>query len=253
MTLKNKSNKLKYHSIKSKTQKLKKKRNTTLLKKGGALMYDLEKDLKNTHLLPRKDGKYKESPALELFTSISDVFELNKDTLGYVKSTLCKSKNAWFKFVIFKNNEQLHVFLIRGARINKHSVCLLLGLLEVSENDYIEMRTVVDTVKEMKDNGITGIDDNHPQLSTLNKLIQRDIPFMPVIVAGSGTYDDDNQRICINTKSGHYKPDMEKMEFAQKIFEKMTNENVFIQTKVDKKLLKAKYGDNYEEYSGICL
>jgi len=250
MTLKNK---LKYRSIKSKTQKLKSKRNRYMFKNRGALMYDLEKDLKNTHLLPRKDGKYKESPALELFTSISDVFELNKDTLGYVKNTLCKSKNAWFKFVIFKNNEQLHVFLIRGARINKHSVCLLLGLLEVAENDYTEMKSVVADVMEMKDNGIIGIQDDHPKLFALNALIKRDIPFMPVIVAGSGTYDDDNQRICINTKSGHYKPDIEKMEFAQNLFESITCERVIIQTKVDKKLLKAKYGDNYEEYSGICL
>ncbi len=75
---------------------------------------------------------------------------------------------------------------------------------------------------------------------------------MPVISAGSGTINEDGS-ICINTKSGHYKPELENMNIAKEQFEKITMKPVHIMFKTDKSKLEEKYGDNAEDYSGICL
>ena len=89
-------------------------------------------------------------------------------------------------------------------------------------------------------------------INNIDTLVIRDIHCMPVLAAGSGTVNDDNS-ICINNKSGHYKPTNESMDIAKNIFITNTEANVYITEKVEKGLLKEKYGDDYENYSGICL
>jgi hypothetical protein len=69
---------------------------------------------------------------------------------------------------------------------------------------------------------------------------------MPVMAAGSGSINPDNS-ICINNKSGHYKPTEYSMLKAKEIFEANTGGAVvFIKEKEDKDVLKAKYGKNYK-------
>lgn len=238
------------------TKKLKKKLDIPSLskKKRGVLMV-MEGSLVNSHLLPRKDGKKKESPAYEIYTRINDVFEFTPNSYGFIKENICKSKNKWFKFVIFQNDDELHIFIINGSPINKHSVCMLMGLLSVSsKTEYVDIRKAVEDIELLRDKGIDkSIKDDEPELKQLNHLINEHLSMMPVIVAGSGTYDDEQEQLCINTKSGHYKPTLEGIRFAKNVFEKISGDNVFIQKKVDKKLLMDKYGDDYQEYSGICL
>lgn len=235
--------------------KLNRKRNKLSYTKRGILMVNKETDLVNTHLLSRKDGKYKESPGLEFYTRINDAFEFTTNTYGFVKENICKSKDKWFKFVIFNNDDNIHVFIISGSRANKHSVCLLTGLLYVAKKmEYIELRKAILDLDNLRQDGIhKSIDEDNDYIKSVNELINRDIPMMPVIVAGSGTYDDDENRLCINTKSGHYKPNIEAIEYAKKVFQDISKEDVFIQNKVDKDRLKLKYGDEFQEFSGICL
>jgi hypothetical protein len=75
---------------------------------------------------------------------------------------------------------------------------------------------------------------------------------MPVISAGSGTVNDDGS-VCINTKSGHYKPSIASMDVAKELFMRITERNVFIIMKENKEALREKYGARYELFSGICL
>ena len=92
----------------------------------------------------------------------------------------------------------------------------------------------------------------NPLVNQLNQTIYSSIPCMPIVSAGSGTGNEDGS-ICINTKSGHYKPSIREMETAKEVFESITNKPVNIIMKEDKEALKQKYGEKYAEYSGICL
>ena len=243
-----------------KTNKLKKyknKRRTTSNKpnkgmKGGKLQIN-PTDLQNLHLCDVHGGKIRESPGYELYVSIDTAFPLNDDTLRFLMTQFKKTENKWFKFVIFVDNGKEYIYIIRGAPINKHSVCLLQGLLDVS-NDYKEMRNAYDKIIKIKsEQGIKDANiESNELIMNLNAIINRDIPCMPVISAGSGTINEDNS-ICINTKSGHYKPELENMEKAKTVFETITGKKVNIVLKVDKEALREKYGDSVEYYSGICL
>jgi hypothetical protein len=223
--------------------------------KGGELIMT-ETDLQNTHICRVKDDKYKESPGFEVYKSINDAFELKPEFTPYFMDSFQKSNNKWFKFVIFKNNEQSHIYLINGAPINKHSVCMLQGILNVTKKtgEYEEMRDAFNKIIELK--SVEGINMNsleeNPLVVNLNTIIQRDIPCMPVISAGSGTVNEDGS-ICINTKSGHYKPTIESMENAKELFGAITGKEIIVILKEDKEELRKKYGDQYEQFSGICL
>ena len=63
-------------------------------------------DLINTHICNSKPGIVKDSPGLEIFTSISKSFQLNNYTLGYLQQEYKNIDNKWFKFVIFNNNNE---------------------------------------------------------------------------------------------------------------------------------------------------
>ena len=250
------SKKINKRKRKTNTKKLKKIFNIQSLskKKRGALMI-VDGSLVNSHLVPRNDGKKKESPAYEIYTRINDVFEFTHNSYGFIKENMCKSKNKWFKFVIFQNDDNLHIFIINGSPVNKHSVCMLMGLLSVSDkSEYVDIRKAVEDIDLLRDKGIDkSIKEDEPKLKYLNDLINEHLAMMPVIVAGSGTYDDEQEQLCINTKSGHYKPTLEGIRFAKTLFERISGDDVYIQPKTDKKLLMEKYGDDYQEYSGICL
>ena len=250
---KNTSSKKKY--IK-KLKYTKRKNNKTL--KGGQLIMS-ETDLKNTHICKpsEKDkGKYKESPGFEVYTAISDAFCLNKASSGYFLTNFKKEDNKWFKFTIFNNSGQHYVYIINGTPINKHSICMLQGLLDVTKDtgEYAELREAYNKVIELK--SVHGIDthalEENPLVQSLNATIAKDIPCMPVISAGSGTVNE-NGIICINTKSGHYKPSLESMELAKSLFTEITEREIVIVLKEDKEAIKAKYGVHYEQFSGICL
>lgn len=224
--------------------------------KGGELL-NKQTDLQNKHMCG-KDIKEKDTPGLEIYQAIDSSFQLNERTSGFLLDNFKKSKNMWFKFVLFNNSNTYYIYIITGAQINKHSVCLIHGLLDVTpNNEYIDLREKFNNLKQFKSEyGIVNDAENMVLIQELNNIINRDIPCMPVISAGSGTVNDDdpnNIMICINNKSGHYKPTIESMEFARYKFKELTGINTVATEKADKELLKIKYGKNYDMYSGICL
>jgi hypothetical protein len=233
------------------------KRNITNIKiKGGELNIS-ETDLQNSHICRVKDMDiYKESPGYEVYTAINAAFELKPEYTPFFLGEFKKSNEKWFKFVMFKNNEKEYIYIIAGAIINKHSVCMLQGLLSVTKDtgEYEELRDAFNRVIELK--SVEGINvdslEENAHVLKINEIIQRDIPCMPVIAAGSGTVNDDNS-ICINTKSGHYKPTIDSMRRAKELFSEITGMEVHVIKKENKEELRAKYGDRFKQFSGICL
>lgn len=213
-------------------------------------MAKTRKSLINYHLCKKNITKRKESVGYEVYTTVDTPFQLNKQTLSRFYSNFQKKNNKWFKFVIFSHNNHNYIYVINGKRINKHSICALKGLLDVTKDtgEYDDMRKVYNALVRLK-----GDNKNRAYLrNKLNMMINKYIPCMPVISAGSGTVNEDGS-ICINTKSGHYKPTKGHIEFAKGLFEKLTDRNITVELKADKELLKEKYGDKYMNYTGICL
>lgn len=237
------------------------KRNSSK-KIGGLLMVSKESDLINTHLCKIKPGSEKEKTGLEILTSISKSFQLNVATLGYLQQMYKNSDNKWFKFIIFNNSGEIYIYIIDGAKINKHSVCMIQGLLDVTNEagEYQELRTAFNNLNLFKNEYGSNMESMSAEvknecitlMNSVDELIDRDITCMPVIAAGSGSVNPDNS-ICINNKSGHYKPTGFSMSRAKEVFEEKTGAQVFVKEKEDKELLKEKYGKNAENFSGICL
>ena len=243
-------------------KKLKNRRSKKRRQKGGLLVSNPELDLINTHMCNLKPGKIKETIGEEIYTYNGNIFQLNRDSLGFLLQNFRKSDDKWFKFIIFKNDDDYHIYLINGGKINKHSVCMLIGLLNVTspKGEYSEIRDAVKLLEQFKmNNDAQSVEHNEDLkkqstdlINNLDNLVNAHIKCMPVSAAGSGTVNDDNS-ICINDKSGHYKPNDKTMDFAKTIFENKTGVTIHVTEKVEKQLLKQKYGNNYENYTGICL
>lgn len=224
---------------------------------------NLETDLVNTHICKLKPGVIKDTPGYEMFVSTSDVIRLNHKSLGYLQDNYQNIKNSWFKFVVINNNDINYIYTIRGAHINKHSVCMLTGILDVTEEsgEYSELRTAVNNLTIFKNQYGSNMEKMDIEtkneclrlINIIDELIKRDINCMPVVAAGSGSVNSDNS-ICINNKSGHYKPTAASMLKAKEVFELNTNSVIIVKEKEDKNLLEQKYGtDKAKHYSGICL
>ena len=248
--------------MKTNKKKLKKIKSRKLKQKGGLLVMNAELDLINTHMCNLKPGKKKETIADEMYTYNGTIFPVNEKTISVIQLMFKKEYNKWFKFIIFNNDGQNYIYIINGGKINKHSVCMLVGLLDVTliTNEYEEIREYVNQLEHFKLTyepevvfSTTELTNELTNLkNTLDNLVNRDIKCMPVLCAGSGTINEDNS-ICINNKSGHYKPTIESMELAKRVFEELTGVKTVITEKVDKEKLMEKYGENYEDYTGICL
>ena len=234
-----------------KTKRASKKRLTRKMK-GGQLVVT-PTNLKNNHLCGIKESG--ETLGQELYTAKDIPMPVNAETLETFFAKFKKTDNNWFKFVIFNNDGSLYIYVIKGSEINKHSVIFLHGLLEVTKpTEYPELRAAYNALLEVKsrepvpESEIEEIE----QVLELNRSVNMYIPCTPVVAAGSGTVNDDNS-ICLNTKSGHYKPTLENINVAKEIFESVTKTPATIQMKVDKELLIKKYGERVKNFSGICL
>jgi hypothetical protein len=237
---------------KKRKYKIKLKRLKTRKMKGGELKIK-PTDLKNTHLCGGKGDK--ESAGNEIYTAVNSPFQLNESTLEMFFSQFKKSDNNWFKFAIFNNDDTHYIYIIKGNPLNKHSILLIYGLLQVSKSsEYTELREALLTLLKIREELSipegANIEEN-PIVKQFNEKVAKAIPCMPLIAAGSGTVNDDNS-ICLNTKSGHYKPTLEIMELAKSSFERITGAVVTIQEKVPKEGLIKRYGNAFDKYSGIC-
>ncbi len=246
---------------KYKTKHTKKdKKNKTKRMRGGRLTLNQSTDLVNHHLceINTKVQRYRETPGYELYTAIDPAFELNSDTIGYFMQQFKKSVHKWFKFVIFQNEDREHIYIIAGKAINKHTVCMLTGTLEQSRdaNDYPLIQHAYEHLMRIK--GENGIDpenvEGHDSVKSLNTAINKEIPCLPVISAGSGTWNDVDKTICINNKSGHYKPTEDSLIRARDLFFKITGQQTHIRPKMTEEQLHEIYGpENAKHMSGMCL
>jgi hypothetical protein len=257
--------KLRTRKHRNKHLKLHKKQKYSRRRVAKGLLVDVDNDLKNTHLCP-PNGTATEKKATvgeELYAFVGTPFQLNPETMGFFMTSFLKQENNWFKFVIFNNSGTEYIYVISGGKINKHSVCVIMGLLGVTNPDeYADVKDAVSELLLFKSNNAPEEIASDSGLQTeLERLIlnvdstvssYEDIRCMPVIAAGSGTVNEDGS-ICINDKSGHYKPTTKTMARATEIFSRITGVEIRETKKVDKDLLMAKYGRKYENYSGICL
>jgi hypothetical protein len=231
-------------------------------KRGGLLKMNPETDLINNHICNLKPGVKKDTPGLEILISISKAFQLNNATLGYLQQMYKNTDDKWFKFVVINNNGINYIYIIDGAYINKHSVCMIQGLLDVtsSAGEYAELRAAFNALMIFKNQNGSNMEsmDNDIKneclrlMTTIDELIERDIKCMPVVAAGSGSVNPDDS-ICINNKSGHYKPTEISMIRAKETFELNTRAVIIVKEKEDKDILNKKYGKDAKNYSGICL
>ena len=262
----------------------------TRKRRTGGMLVGSPLDLKNGHICNQRTPDYRTSPAFEVYTSIDEPFCLSEATVGYFLTKYKKSDDHWFKFVLFSasnqpasnqpasnqpaSNQRIgsddhseYIYIIRGAPINKHSVPMLFGLLEQSDDsEYVELRNAYRQVVQLK-----GMDDilaketieTHPLIIALNQAIYQAIPCMPVLSAGSGTvvqYNNqtdgrDSVNICINAKSGHYKPKEVHMNHARRVFSSIIpNSHVDIRPVASKEELAHIYGENRAEtMNGMCI
>lgn len=234
------------------------------IKKGGLLIMNPETDLINTHLCNTKAGTDKDNPGLEIFNATATADPLNVEYLPHFLNKFKNIDNNWFKFVIFNNNNIYYIYYIKGGKVNKHPVCLLEGLVDVTKytNEYVELRNAVNNLLLFKNTyggDMSSMSDEIKRrcldlIEDVNVNVDKDIRCMPIVTCGSGSVNADNS-ICINNKSGHYKPTPASMQLAKRIFETVLENKVpiHIKEKEDKDLLLAKYGENAEYFSGICL
>lgn len=234
-------------------------------KVGGKLLIK-EGYLPNTHLCGgwslfwRRAARIPGSESIrkEVYTATDVPYALNETTLPKFLADFKHSANRWFKFVIFNNSEQLYIYVINGNEINKHSVPLLFGLMElVGYAEYPELWTAFKTVEYIKRvkwarmTETSEIEANKYVID-LNTAIEKYIPCMPAVTSGSGTVLE-NGTICLNPKSGHYMPKMAHMEIAKAVFEGVTKQVVTLREQAPKSAVKAKFGARAEDFTGFCL
>ena len=104
----------------------------------------------------------------------------------------------------------------------------------------------------------------------LSEEIKKNFECMRVVSAGSGTVFETRDRdgdtahanydICLNTKSGHYRPSLKDVDFAKsllgKIIQKMDIRDrikVSSQYKSSKQTIRNVFGDSAESKVGICI
>ena len=162
--------------------------------------------------------------------------------------------NTWFKFVIFNNSGNIHLFIIKGSDINKHTVPLVQGILEVATHpEYSDLRAAYEKVMSLKKTRSINPEEIHihPDIVNLNNKITTNLGCLQVVSAGSGTLNN-NGTICINPKSGHYHPTKAVLEVAKYMLDKIIGLPVNITDKMTNVNLTQKFG-TAKNLKGLCF
>lgn len=237
-------------------------------------------------------------PATEFLISSAITFEVTLQSVYFLTEAFNYARGAWFKFIVINDNiisengddsirettgngngnEKYRMFVCNGSRINRHSVIFINALAYIlstrglgnSPNSkyYTFLKTYNDIVacKESKKGYVSCKDKILRLKRILNKEIKKHFNCMHVVSAGSGTVfetKDAHYNICLNTKSGHYKPSLKDVDFAksflkgvvEKIECKSLRERIKVssQYKSSKKTIKKVFGDRAESKVGICI
>lgn len=181
------------------------------------------------YVFPRGVTRNQKSPGLELYEATDKAYNI-KDANGHDKilHLFNKENNNWFKFVLISIKGREKFYYVRGnnididpaidPKINKHSLCLLYGILEDTDSpEYDGLRGLIQEILEHKrhhsDEPLT---EKSHLIVNFNRILFDMLHCMQAVIAGSGTYmgdDSDGKHIlCLNSKSGHYKPSVEDIE-----------------------------------------
>ena len=203
------------------------------------------------------------SPGFEILMSTDKPFELKVDTLD-VFNTFNRKDKKWFKFVIFRFKDENYLYVMYGnPEYNKHPMCMIYGFLEhSSDEEYPEFRKAITDLHTLKqsldvnDVSIDDIDENNEVIILFNNKLFENFKCMEALSAGSGTILEDGS-ICLNNKSGHFKPSMADLEIAKEMFESVTKRIVKTRLAADKSLVETELaslpGFKYDNYTGTCL
>ena len=244
-----------------------------------------------------KNAKGHLLPATEFLLSSSLTFEITPKSVQFLTQTFNYERRTWFKFVIIRDtitcktktkpNDQPYyrMFVCNGSTITRHSVIYIDALARILtdlENDpactldakyypYLTTYRELVACKESKRGGVICKDRIRQLKYSLNSEINKHFECMKAVSAGSGTVfthktlkHGEKYGICLNTKSGHYKPSLKDVELAKRILLDIISKincsktreqfKVIAQYKSNKKTLKKIFGENIAETKvGLCL
>lgn len=239
-------------------------------------------------------------PATELIISSAVTFEVTPQSVHFLTQAFNYARGTWFKFLIINDNiitdtdgvdnDNIHdfkegnyrMFVCNGAAINRHSVIYinalayilsLRGIGSQPNSKYYPFLKAYNHIIACKDSK-KGVTSCNATLSGLKRILNRELKkhfnCMKVISAGSGTVfesaDDDSYpkyNICLNTKSGHYRPTLKDVNFAKSFLKSIVEKidcislrrriNVSSQYKSSKNTIRKIFGNVAESKVGICI
>lgn len=258
-----------------------------------------ETSLSNDYVCGKK-AKGHLSPATEFLMSLPLTFEITPKSVHFLTQTFNYDHRTWFKFITIhdtitpmhcstpntkSNDHYYRMFVCNGSVITRHSVIYIDAIARILtdiENDpdctldakyypYLNAYRELVACKESKRPGIICKDRLRQLKYSLNSEINKHFECMKVISAGSGTVfthkslkHGEKYSVCLNTKSGHYKPSLKDIELAKQILLDIISKikcsktrdqfKVIAQYKPNKKTLKKLFGENIAKTKpGLCL
>ena len=197
------------------------------------------------------------SPAFEYYKMVDLPFEVNEANLSKLQK-FKKADNEAFKFIIFDLQQadyrkKKYIYAIHGSNMdNKHPCCFLHAVREHADElhpKYQFLIKAIDAVFQLRQSRLQNdkqpldVTESTPAIAELNKRIYEMTKCNEVESAGAGTMINDN-KICINNKSGHYKATFEDVAPYTKLFAERTGLEVYAEkqatTEAIKNFLKAK-------------
>jgi hypothetical protein len=229
--------------------------------------------LKNTHVCGKTHEK---TLGNELSVSMDTVFELNALTLPFFISKFNYNNGLWFKFIVVNYDGRHRVFVCNGSLITRHSVIYIEVMMELikrkQERDanYEKLMELYDYITACKTSkkGLAGCPDIKRAQTRFSAEFKKHFNCMEVLSAGSGTVFHDHAAakvtICLNTKSGHYRPTLKHIDLAKEVVETIVKNarlsgrlgkydiGVMSQYKPRKSTLKRVFGKNTHKL-GMCI
>lgn len=257
-------------------------------------MSQSKKRLSNIYVCGKK-SKGHILPATELLISSGLTFEVTPHSVYFLTEAFNYARGAWFKFLIIndkiisentnengngnaKNNGIYRMFICNGSGINRHSVIFINAVAYILSTRgignypnsiyYPFMKAYNDIIscKDSKEGYLSCKKKIIRSKRILNQEIKKHFKCMQVVSAGSGTVFETNNadyNICLNTKSGHYRPMLKDVHFAKSflknIIKKMDCKSlrdkikVSSQYKSSKQTIRKVFGDHAESKFGICI
>jgi hypothetical protein len=240
-------------------------------------------------------------PATEFLLSSALTFEITPDSVHFLPHAFNYTHGTWFKFIVIHDtitptqcgatssgsSAGTHrMFVCNGSSLTRHSVIYIDALAhiltEIETTDgckldakyapFLKTYRELVACKESK-RGPADCNANHRLQhlkDSLNSEIGRHFECMTVVSSGSGTVFIHNERerdkyaVCLNTKSGHYRPTLRDIETAKNVLmraigglEPMSQRQqykVIVQRKPSKKSLQRIFGEQIAKTKlGLCI